>query len=111
MSKQSIKEILLEESKKGFVCTLTPFGLQKVSLKEIVEQPVEGLLYDLNRDEVTILTFVEDNPKRVNDFACALVIRELKRQVDELRKHQLTLISLNNNSPYCAVGSELLHIT
>jgi hypothetical protein len=87
MNNQSIKELLLEESKKGFVCTLTPFGLQKTPLRELVEQAVEGLLYDLNRDELTILTFVEDDPKRINDFACAMVIREIKKQLDELKDH------------------------
>jgi hypothetical protein len=37
----------------------------------------------LNRDEATILTFIDD-PKWINDFAAAKVIRALKDKIDEL---------------------------
>ena len=54
---ESIKELVLKEEKKGFLVIAGFEGLQKAKLSEIVKQPVEGLLYDLNRNETTILTF------------------------------------------------------
>ena len=62
-------------------------GPMMAELKSIIDQPTEGLLYDLNRDEGTILTLISD-PKWVNDFACAQVIRELKRRIDEFATHE-----------------------
>ena len=44
-------------------------------------QPVDGLLYDLNRDEATIMTFI-DSEKWINDYACALVIRYLMNKLN-----------------------------
>ena len=79
----STKDLILEEEKKGNVVINTAEGLMKVNLNELIKQPVDGLLYDLNRDECTILTFI-DNPKWVNDYACAKVIRALKAKIEEL---------------------------
>lgn len=78
----STKDLILEEEKKGNVVINTAEGLMKVNLNELIKQPVDGLLYDLNRDECTILTFI-DNPKWVNDYACAKVIRALKAKIEE----------------------------
>lgn len=94
MDKQFIdfKNMVLDEENKGNVCVFTIEGLMKMPVKDIVNQPAEGILYDLNRDRVTVLTFIEDK-KWVNDYACGLVIVELKRQLDEAYK----LINTNNN--------------
>jgi hypothetical protein len=83
-----IKEVVLAERKKGNVVIRTlpgQFGIN--SLNDIVEQPVDGLLYDLNRSEEVVLTFIDD-PKWVNDFAVAQVIRKLVEQRDALRKEK-----------------------
>jgi hypothetical protein len=50
-------------------------------LDEFIKQPADGILYDLNRLEETALTFIDD-PKWVNDFAVALVIRKLKEMLE-----------------------------
>lgn len=81
---ESIKELVLEEAKKGFLIIAGIEGLQKAELSKIVEQPVEGLLYDLNRDPITILTFIND-PKWVNDYACMQVIKFLHEKVNQLQ--------------------------
>ena len=78
-----IKNMILEEYKKGNIVVSTSEGIMMASLKDIIKQPTEGLLYDLNRDEATILTLIDD-PKWINDYACMAVIRELKKQL----KHQ-----------------------
>ena len=76
-----LKNIIIKEYKKGNIVVSTVDGLKIAPLKEIIKQPTSGLLYDLNRDEATILTLIDD-PKWVNDYACMMVIRELKKQVE-----------------------------
>ena len=56
-------------------------------LEEIIKQPTEGLLYDLNRDRATVLTLMDD-PKWVNDFAVGLVITKLKKYYDKSQRKQ-----------------------
>jgi hypothetical protein len=54
--------------------------LQKdISDKEICD------IYDLNRDEATVLILIDD-PKWINDYAVCKVIRTLKKRIDELEK-------------------------
>ena len=77
-----IKEMILSEYRKGNIVVLAFDGLQVAPLKEIIKQPIDGLLYDLNRNETTVLTFVND-PKWINDYAMLQVVRELKQQLEE----------------------------
>ena len=72
-----LKDKILKEYEKGNIVIATIEGLQVMKLSEFIKQPVDGLLYDLNRDEATILTFIDD-PKWVNDYAVCKVIRALK---------------------------------
>ena len=82
-------------------------GPMMAELKSIIDQPTEGLLYDLNRDEGTILTLISD-PKWVNDFACAQVIRELKRRIDEFATHEPEAPAPSNHKTYyCSVCHEV----
>jgi len=76
-----LKTRILEESAKGNVVIATIGGLQIAKLSELIEQPTDGLLYDLNRGEETILAFIDD-PKWVNDYAVCKVIRALKKKID-----------------------------
>ena len=80
--KMDIKEMVLAEYKKGNIVVATFEGLQVAPLKEIIKQPIDGLLYDLNRNESVVLTFIND-PKWINDYAMVQVLRELKRQLEE----------------------------
>ena len=84
-SAEDIKEIVLAEYKKGNIVISTFEGLKTAPLMEIAKQGVDGLLYDLNRTEPVILTFIEDQ-KWINDYASTKVIRELKRQLDEMKE-------------------------
>jgi len=81
--KKSLKQIILDKRKVGEVVVMGIEGPMSTPLEDIVRQPVDGLLYDLNRLEETTLTFIDD-PKWVNDFAVALVIRKLKSEIDKL---------------------------
>jgi len=81
--KKSLKQIVLDKRKVGKVVVMGIEGPMSMPLEDIVRQPVDGLLYDLNRLEEVTLTFIDD-PKWINDFAVALVIRKLKSDIDKL---------------------------
>jgi len=80
---EEIKGKILEEYKKGNIVVVGIEGLQVMPIKEFIKQPTEGILYDLNRNEVVVLTFLPD-PKWINDYAVAKVITELKNRIKEL---------------------------
>ena len=77
-----IKSLVLKEYANGNVVVSGFDGIKAMALKEFVKQPAEGILYDLNRCESVVLTFIPD-PKWVNDYAVAKVIHELKRIIDD----------------------------
>jgi hypothetical protein len=89
-NKPSIKEIVLAEYKKGNIVISNHEGIQAAPLKEIIKQPIDGLLYDLNRNEVVILTFIND-PKWINDYALVQVLREFKNQIINLESENKNL--------------------
>lgn len=95
METENIRDYVLEEANKGNVVVNTECGLVTYKLSEIVKQPTEGLLYDLNRDSMKILTFIND-PKCVNDFACSQVIRYLKEHLYCLQKEYKDLLDTVN---------------
>ena len=78
---KSLKEIVLEAEAENKVVFMTIDGLLSVNIDKFVLQPTEGLLYDLNRNRATILTFI-DNPQFVNNFAVMKVITKLKEMLE-----------------------------
>ena len=78
-----VRDLIFANEKDGRVVFNTIEGLMVAKLDEIILQPTEGLLYDLNRDRVTVSSFLDD-PKWINDYACALVIGALKDKIDKL---------------------------
>ena len=80
---KNVKDKILKEYEKGNIIVAGVEGLQVMPLKEFIKQPVDGMLYDLNRNEVIVLTFIND-PKWVNDYAVCKVIRALKKRIKEL---------------------------
>lgn len=89
-----MKDFILSEYKKGNIVIASEEGLLGMPLVDFVKQPAEFMLYDLNRCEAVVLTFIND-PKWVNDYACAKVIKELKRQLDVLNQGTQTTDSGN----------------
>ncbi len=76
------RDKVVAEYKKGNVVILTHEGVTTLKIQDLINQPADGILYDLNRNEEVILTFIEDI-KWVNDYATAKVIRYLKKQIEE----------------------------
>ena len=85
----SIKEIVLKEYQNGNIVINSLDGLMSAALTDFINNDADEILYDLNRDEATILTFIED-PKWINDFAAAKVIRAFKDKIDELENQLKT---------------------
>lgn len=81
MSKEDV-DFILNEAKKGNVVFNTGMGLAVAPLDEFIQQPADGILYDLNRLEEVVMTFISDE-KWINDYAVALVIRRLKAKLEE----------------------------
>lgn len=88
MTTEELKKIILTFREEGKVVYCLPFNQLSVrSVAELCDQPADGILYDLNRDDMSILTFAgEDNPYWVNNMATATVIRYLRGRVEELEK-------------------------
>jgi hypothetical protein len=81
----NLKDLILSEYADGKIVILTCDGVKGAPLTEFIKQPADGMLYDLNRNESTILTFTGD-PKWINDYAACKVIRALKARIDELEQ-------------------------
>jgi len=84
----NIKKMILEEEAKGNIVVADGTGLYATSLKDIIKEPIEGILYNLNRGKATVLTFLPD-PKWINDYAVCKVITALKERITELEKQIL----------------------
>lgn len=81
-SNVKLRDRVLEEGRQGNVVFATLDGYAVAPLDEFVQQPVEGILYDLNRLPEVVLTFIDD-PKWVNDFAVQMVIKRLREKLDD----------------------------
>jgi hypothetical protein len=106
-NKQEVKDLVLKMRDEGKVVFATFEGLSGAVLEDFIKQPAEGILYDLNRDGATVLTFIDD-PKWVNDFAVGLVITKLKEQLEAVEHGvQPTLLTL---CPECGVEQIVTHL-
>lgn len=78
-SEINLLNVIQEKEKEDKIVFMTIEGPMVVDLEEFIKQPTEGILYDLNRDKATVITFMrEGNPKWINDYAVGLVIAKLK---------------------------------
>lgn len=82
MTETEVKDFILEQEKEGKIVVMTIDGLATMNLNDFINQPTEGILYDLNRNRETVLTYIND-PKWVNDYAVGLVIKKLKEMIKE----------------------------
>ena len=82
---ESFRDLVLKEYEKGNIVFMGIDGPESIPIDEFLKQPEDGILYDLNRNESVVLTFIEDQ-KWVNDYAVCKVIRKLIAKIDELEK-------------------------
>ena len=82
-------EIIKQNEAQGAVVFMTSFGLMACNMERFVKQSADGLLFDLNRDEATILTLGEQGLERwVNDYATAKVVRYLVGELEKKRRDE-----------------------
>ena len=82
---QSMMDFVREQEKQGRVVYQCLDEIMSANLDAFVRQPTEGLLWDLNRDKLTCLTWIKRvKTGWVNNYAVALVIEKLKEMVAEL---------------------------
>lgn len=82
---ESIKEMVLKEWDKGNVVYADFDGLKSIKFEDFINQPLDGMLYDINRDSAIILTYI-DNPKWVNDFALIKLLEYYYNKCKEQEK-------------------------
>ena len=83
MKREELIEILQKNNQAGKVTFENESGLMSAPIDKFIEQPADGILYDLNRDPATCMAFI-GQPSWVNNYACCVVIKALKRKIEEL---------------------------
>ena len=85
MAKEELQNIVMDEMRKGWIVYRTIEGLHKQRLDDFTKQPIEGQLYDINRDMATCLAFI-DEPMGVNNFASMVLLRYYYDKCKELEE-------------------------
>lgn len=81
-SAKKLKDLIVKEYKEGYVIVADFNGLSKIKMSDLLEQPLDGILYDINRNEATIMTFLPDL-KWINDYASMAIIKELYERANK----------------------------
>lgn len=67
------------------VAVATIEGIVEWNIENIIDQPIEGLLYDLNRDMATNYTRLANNDQRaINDIAMVKILAWLIKERGEM---------------------------
>ena len=82
---EDFKEVVMEEYRKGNIVYMSIEGPMTRPITEFVKQPVDGILYDLNRLEEVILTYIEKE-KWINDYALTKLVRYQDKRIKELEE-------------------------
>lgn len=85
---KSIRDKVLAEWDKGNLVYADIEGLKSIKFEDFIKQPLEGMLYDINRDTATILTFIEDQ-KWVNDFALTKLLEYYYNKCNEYEENNI----------------------
>ena len=76
-----------ENDRQGKVTFMTMCGPMTMPMENFCRQSADGLLFDLNRDEATIVALGAEGYERwVNDYATAKVIRYLVGELEKARR-------------------------
>ena len=81
------KVLALEADNK--VAFMTVDGLKYSPFDEFVKQPLEGQLYDVNRDRATLYSMANENKNKrwINDLALVYMYEYANKTIEEQRRH------------------------
>lgn len=83
---ENLKRLIEEKQREGQIAFFTFDSIVSADTSKFIHQSADGILYDLNRDEASILASAKDgNPYWVNNYAAAQVIRALCAERDRLK--------------------------
>ena len=87
MSKEkSVPEMVMEQEKEGVIVFMGIEGAMGAKISEFIQQPADGILYDLNRDKATLLSqYSKDNVRWINDYAVAVTITSLRAELERVK--------------------------
>lgn len=78
--KDELNKILSEQEAKGNICFMDfEMNLHIVPMDKFLEQPIDGILHDLNRDKAVLSTLMDY--KFVNDYGMCLLVTEMHKQL------------------------------
>jgi len=89
MNKKSILDFILKKEKENKIIFCMLDGLVEQDIDDFIKQPAEGILFDLNRDKITCISWLrynDCNPIWVNNYAVALTIERLKQKIKKLEE-------------------------
>ena len=93
MSKETFEQTLnvnRGQEKYGNITIETIEGLAVIHLDDIVNWDAKSLLYDLNRDKATTIELGRNGMERwINDYAVAVVIEYLMKEIERLKNEKL----------------------
>jgi hypothetical protein len=78
---EKLKDVIRSREKDNRIVIEAHDGLMDAYIDDFIKQPLEGMLYDLNRLPEVTMTMI-NNPKWINDYAVYLVIKKLKEFYD-----------------------------
>lgn len=79
---EEITKYVQSEEKKGHICLAVEDYCDSYSLSEFLDQPIEGLLYDLDLLPEQVLSCCRSNRRLIWEYALYLTIKELKEKYD-----------------------------
>ena len=83
---KQLEDIRVKE-KNGEIIFLTEEGASVAKIEDIIKQPIDGLLYDLNRDYATLATMAKSSKSMrwVNDMALVNVLKYVLNENNKLK--------------------------
>lgn len=85
MNEKNIREIVQQAMTEGKICYRTEDGIYSMPMVEFVQQQLEGMLYDINRDRATVMAFIDD-PAWVNNLALTVLLEYYYNRCKQLEE-------------------------
>lgn len=88
---EELLDKILKLQESDVISYATCDGIMSQQVNTFLEQSVNGILYDLNRDKATTIVLARSadsflGVRWINDLAVAFVIRKLKEELDKYKK-------------------------